>query len=288
MKILILGSKGNLGSQLAEVCAKSAAAEVIGLDKEDIDITDGENLQKKIIGLKPQIIINAAAYNAVDKCETDENEFALAKKINAEAVASLAEAAEKIEAIFVHYSTDYVFTGDAAEGYDETAEPAPLNNYGLSKLLGEKEILSRPNLKYYLIRTSKLFGPKGPSAAAKPSFFDLMLKAAKEKDEIKVVNEEKSCFTYTPDLAESTKKIIDDRLPFGIYHLVNAGPATWYEACAELFNLAGLKKKLIPISAQEFPRPAKRPASSILLNKKLPPLRGYREALKEYLQKIAL
>lgn len=285
MKLLILGAKGNLGNQLTQTYN---GAEIFGWDKNDVDITDMKNLTKKIIDLKPEIIINAAAYNAVDKCQVDEKEYALAKKINSEAVGVIAEAAKKINALFIHYSTDYVFAGNNIEGYDEAAEPNPINNYGQSKLAGEKEILNCQNLKYYLIRTSKLFGPKGLSEVAKPSFFDIMLRAAAEKDEIKVVDEEKSCFTYTPDLAAATKNLTDKKMPFGIYHIANSGPATWFEACAELFKIAKIDKKIISISGAEFKRPALRPASSILLNTKLPPLRSYQEALEEYIKKIAI
>jgi dTDP-4-dehydrorhamnose reductase len=286
MKILILGARGNLGSQLTEAYANEDGMEIFGWDKNEVDITDSPSLLAKITELKPEIIINAAAYNAVDKCEASEGEFLIAKKINSKAVGVMAEAAKKINATLVHYSTDYVFAGDKIESYDEIAEPSPINNYGQSKLSGEKEILSRSNLKYYLIRTSKLFGPKGPSEAAKPSFFDIMLKVAKEKNEIRVVNEEKSCFTYTPDLAAATKKLIDDKRPFGVYHIINPGPATWFESCVELFKIADINKKIIPVSGNEFPRPAKRPISSVLLNTKLPPLRNYQEALKEYFKKI--
>jgi len=301
MKILILGVKGNLGGQLKKIFSNNKENEVIGFDKEEIDITDQKLLSEKIIKLKPEIIINAVAYNAVDKCEADPLEFELAKKINAEAVGYLAKIAQKINAILIHYSTDYVFNGENPAGYDEEATPNPINNYGLSKYLGEQEMLKnidpssrfsgtrddrdKKDTKYYLIRTSKLFGPKGESELAKPSFFDIMLKLAREKEKIEVVDEEKSCFTYTPDLAEATKKLIDEQKPFGIYHITNSEPATWYEACVKLFEIAGIKTKVIPITSEKLARPAMRPKSSILLNKKLRPLRSYAEALKEYLQK---
>jgi dTDP-4-dehydrorhamnose reductase len=285
MKILILGSRGNLGSQLTRVFIESSE-EVFGWDKNNFDLTDSQNFLAKIKELNPEIIINAAAYNAVDKCEIDKNEFAQALKINSEIVGILSEAAEKINALFIHYSTDYVFSGQDLDGYQENAEPSPINKYGLSKFLGEQKLTAKPNLKYYLIRTSKLFGPPGSSLAAKPSFFDLMLKVAAQKNEISVVDEEKSCFTYTPDLALATKKLIADKMPFGIYHLVNSKPATWYEACTELFKLAKITAKIIPISGAELLRPAKRPNCSTLLNTKAAPLRSYQEALQEYLKKI--
>jgi dTDP-4-dehydrorhamnose reductase len=151
--------------------------------------------------------------------------------------------------------------------------------------LGEKELAKRgeKGLKYYLIRTSKLFGPQGESDLAKPSFFDTMIKLGREKEELKVVDSEKSCFTYTPDLAKATGEIIDSNLGFGIYHLINNGPATWYEAAQELFSLLRSSPRIIPVSSDEFPRPARRPEYSILLNNKFRSLRDWRQALKEYL-----
>lgn len=284
MKVLILGAKGNLGQQLTKVFSEKH--EVIGWDRGEIDITDKTLILKKIKDIKPDVIINAAAYNAVDKCEENEEELTLAKKINGEAVGFLAEAAMEVGATFVHYSSDYIFDGEKKEGYKEDDEPRPISKYGESKLLGEKKIisLSGKGLKWYLVRTSKLFGPKGESEVSKPSFFDIMLKIAKEKNEIDVVNEEVSCFTYTPDLAQATKDLIKSDRGYGVCHIVNGGPCTWYRAAEELFKMAGINVKVNPVPADKFPRPAKRPKYSVLLNTKLKPMRSWKEALKEYLQ----
>ena len=284
-KILILGAKGGLGQQLAKVFT-SQDNEVIAWDKGEIDITDRELILKKVDDLKPNIIINAAAYNAVDKCEESEEEYDLAKKINIDGTKYLAEAALAVEAILVHYSTNYVFDGRKKKGYKETDESKPINRYGKTKFHGEKRILelSGKGLKWYLIRTSKLFGSKGESQFAKTNFFNLMLEQAKKKKEIEVVDEEVSCFTYTVDLAKATKKLIESDQGYGIYHLTNSGACTWYQAAIELFNLAGIDIKVIPISSDELKRLARRPKYSILINTKLPPLRDYREALAEYLK----
>lgn len=269
--------------------------EVIAWDREEIDITDKELVIKKISDVKPNIIINAAAYNAVDKCEEDKAEFALAKKLNCEAVGYLAEAALEVNAVLVHYSSDYVFDGGVktkkesrGAGFKEDDQPCPVNKYGETKMQGERELITRSNkgLKWYLIRTSKLFGPKGESEFAKPSFFDIMLKLAKEKEFLDVVNEEMSCFTYTPDLALYTKKLIESDKGSGIYHLINEGPCTWYKAAKELFKIAGVKIKVNPVSSEKFPRPAKRPAYSVLLNTKFEQLRDWKEALEEYLNSL--
>ena len=214
--------------------------------------------------------------------------------------------------MLVHYSTDYVFNGqpDIQEptgctgacascslhqnfqpviGFDEEAQPDPISNYGKSKLIGEEEV--QKNLKkHYIIRTSKIFGQPAKSEGAKKSFFDVMLELGKNPPaggkEVKAVDEETSCFTYAPDLAKKTKEIIDSEKPFGIYHVVNGDPCTWYEATLELYRQAKLKTKVIPVEGGEFPRPAQRPFYSVLLNTKLNPMRSYKEALREYLREI--
>jgi dTDP-4-dehydrorhamnose reductase len=288
MKIVIFGAKGNLGSQLQKIFSKKSGFIVYAWDRDDLDMTDKDLVSEKISAILPDVIINAVAYNAVDKCEEDEKELALAMKLNQEVPAFLASLAQKIQATLVHYSSDYVFSGNSSAGYNERSKPDPINKYGLSKFEGEKAIAREAlngNLKWYLIRTSKLFGPKGTSPAAKPSFFDIMLKLAGEKNELSAVNEEKSCFTYTPDLAQATFDIIEKKSPFGIYHITNSLPATWHEAGLKLFEIAGLDKKLIPISSDKFPRPAKRPKYSQLMNTKIKPLRSYEEALKEYFER---
>ncbi len=284
MKILIIGAKGNLGIQLQKVFQSE---ELIAWDKDKIDITDKDNVIANITELKPDVIINSAAYNAVDRCEESEAEFVLAKQINGEAPGYLAEVALKINALLVHYSSDYVFEGVNQEGYSELDAPKPINNYGKSKLLGEERIIefAAKGLRFYIIRTSKLFGPKGDSDVAKPSFFDIMLKLSEDREALDVVDSEESCFTYTPDLAEATKNLIDDKKISGIYHLINEGKCTWFESVQELFKIRAIKTKVNPVSSDKFPRLAKRPAYSVLKNTKLTKLRDYREALKSYLKK---
>jgi dTDP-4-dehydrorhamnose reductase len=310
-KILIIGAKGMLGQELVKVFKKDKDYKVIGWDKEDIDITKEKEVAKKIAFPKPNIIINAAAYNAVDKCEKDKKEFTLAKKVNSLAPGYLAKVAKKTKAVFIHYSTDYVFSGNIKNllnqepqgcthvcatcslhqnqqiGYDEAAKPKPISKYGQTKFLGEKEV-AKSTKNYYLIRTSKIFGKPGASEGAKKSFFDVMLEVGKNPPaggkEVKVVDEEVSCFTYAPDLAKKTKEIVDAKKPFGIYHIINRDSCTWYEACVELYRQTKIKTKIIPVESSAFPRSAKRPAFSVLVNTKLNPLRSYKEALKEYLK----
>ncbi|MFA6988428.1 MAG: dTDP-4-dehydrorhamnose reductase [Candidatus Gastranaerophilaceae bacterium] len=285
-KILILGAKGNLGGQLIKVLEPEN--EIIAWDREEIDITDKELITRKVIELKPDVIINVAAYNAVDNCEDNEEELAKAKVLNGDAVAYLADAAIETRSLLVHFTSDYVFSGDKEEGYREDDKTSSVSKYGETKLLGEKELISRSGkgLKWYLVRTSKLFGPKGESQGAKDSFFDLILKLSKDRKEFNMVhNEEISCFTYTLDLAKAVKNLIESDKGYGIYHIVNEGPASWYEGAKYLFELKGITDvELKPSRSADYPRPAKRPKYSVLLNTKLEPLRNWKEALREYLE----
>jgi dTDP-4-dehydrorhamnose reductase len=281
-KILIIGSHGNLGKDLVAVFERNMNWEVFAYDRDQIDVASVESLREKIEEASPDAVVNASGYNAVDKCEADEIEFELAKKINGYGPGILAKICSDMDIPVVHYSTDYVFDGEKGE-YAEADRPNPISNYGRSKLLGEEEIQKNTD-KFYIVRTSKLFGKPGSSPMAKKSFFDTMIGLAKDNKVLKVVDEEKSCFTYTPDLAFETKKILEEKIPFGIYHVVNEDACTWHEAALELFKQAKMDIEVIPVGSNEFPRPAKRPRSSVLLNTKLKSLRSYKAALAEYLK----
>ena len=308
MKVLIIGSHGMLGQELVNIFKSDTDYKVTAWDFDQIDITDENQVKEKISKLAPNIILNAAAYNAVDACEKDKNEFAKAKMLNGKAPGYLAKIAKKLDATFVQYSTDYVFSGypDIPEptgcsgscgscslhegfvpqiGFDENAIAEPLQNYGKSKLMGE-DAVEKNGEKYYIIRLSKLFGKPAKSKFAKKSFFDVMLEAGRKNKEVKVVDEETGLFTYAPDLAKKTKEIIEAEKPFGIYHVANEGPCTWYEAVVELYKMAKIKTKVVPVSSDEFPRPAARPYVSTLINTKLNPLRSYKLALRDYLKNI--
>lgn len=283
MKILILGGQGNLGTQLNKIFALDF--ETISWDREDLDVLDFPVLIEKITELKPDLIINTVAYNAVDKCE-DKNEYELALKLNAELPAVLADLARRLKIVLIHYSSDYVFNGTVdKKEFGETDTPNPINKYGESKFAGEREILKQAErgLNYYLIRTSKLFGPRGSSPDAKPSFFEIMLNLSQEKKELTVVSEELSCFTYTPDLAAATKRLWEIEAPFGIYHLVNEGACTWFEGAEFLFHLKKTTLDLRPIRSENLLRAARRPKFSVLKNQKIKKLRNWQEALREYL-----
>ncbi|MEI8344152.1 MAG: SDR family oxidoreductase [Candidatus Moraniibacteriota bacterium] len=309
-KVLIIGAKGMLGQELVSLFKSDEDYKVTAWDFDKIDITDEIQVKEKITKLSPNVIINAAAYNAVDLCEKDKAEFEKAKKLNGKAPGYLAKLAKKLDATLVHYSTDYVFSGmpELPEpagcggacsscslhegfvpqiGFDEDALAEPVQKYGKTKLMGEQAV-QKNGEKFYIIRLSKLFGKPAKSKIAKKSFFDVMLEIGEKNvgktDGVKVVDEETSCFTYAPDLAKKTKEIIEANKPFGIYHVANEGACTWYEAVVELYRMAKIKTKVVPVGSEEFPRPAQRPYVSTLINTRLNPLRSYKLALREYLK----
>jgi len=280
-KIIIVGAKGMLGKDLVAVYGQDQSNQVYAWDLLDINISDREAVFEKIKAIGPDMVINAAAYNAVDQAEEEEG-FKIAQKVNAQGPENLAGVCKEIQAIFVTYSSDYVFRGDKKEGYSEDDKPDPISKYGLSKYEGEKKVQIIGG-KYYIIRTSKLFGETGTGENVKKSFISVMQELSEKMPELKVVDEEMSCFTYTPDLARATKSLLEGSYSPGIYHIANGDPCTWYECAKNLFKILGKNIKLIPVPASEFPRPAKRPQYSVLLNTKLPPLRSYKDALREFL-----
>ncbi len=279
-KLLILGYKGTLGQALV-VEFNLPDYEVVGWDREEADITSLD-LEDKIVALAPQVIINATGYNALDKAESDVQAKEVCFAINSEAPKRLAEIAKKLDAVFVNYSSDYVFRGDKEEGYAEDDLPNPINVYGESKYLGEKNVQSVGG-KFYIIRPSRIFGKPGISEMSKRSFVDIMV-SKKNETEVRVVNEEKGSPTYAPDLANFTRALIEEEKPFGIYHGSNSGACTWYEWATEIFKIIGASPKLIPIPSSEYPRPTKLPQFSELLNTKMSLQRPWQEALKEYLK----
>lgn len=274
MKILIIGAKGMLGQALVKEFAKDY--EVVAWDRDEVDLARIKNYESRINDLKPDLIINAAAYTNVDKADEEPE---VADQINGYAVGDLANIGKELNIPIVHFSTEYVFDGAKRQGYNESDLPNPISRYGASKLLGEQELRKNTD-KFYLIRLSRLFGKAG---AGKPSFVDIVLELAKTKNEIEVVDEEASSPTYAADLARLTRYIVENTLPFGIYHGANSGSCTWFGLAAEIFKIMGQNVKLMPVAASRFSRSAPRPAYGILLNTKLPPARPWQEALREFL-----
>ncbi len=275
---------------------------IIALSREELDITNKKSVHKKIRKLKPEIIINATGYTNVDGAETDR-EAAFA--VNSEGVGYLAEVCAEINAMLLHFSTDYIFDGTQPQGYREDDEEhiKPLNVYGESKRAGELLITNYElrSLRHFIIRTSWLYGAGGKN------FVDTLLTRARDgQQEFRVVNDQFGKPTYTDDLAERVAWVVEhkDALKAGVYHCTNeinsnattnsVAGISWYEFAREIFTQAhelGIIHQapaVISCSTAEFPRPAKRPQYSALRNTKLSPMRDWKEALRAYLTGIAV
>ena len=278
MKILITGSKGMLAK---EVIRRFHGNEIIAVDIEDLDITNEKIVFDFISNLKPEYIINCAAYTAVDKAE--EN-YEVCNNVNNIGVKNLALAAKEVDATILHISTDYVFDGDKnlLEVYDETDVTNPKSVYGVTKRDGEVAI-QESGCKYYILRTSWMFGDGN-------NFVMTMLNLGKDKDELNVVNDQFGSPTYSVDLADIIFKVIEKKVPFGIYHSTSTDYTNWYEFAKNIFELENINCRVNPVSTEQFPRPAKRPKNSKLSKDKLikegivPPT--YLDALKRYLGTI--
>lgn len=260
IKTLIFGSAGMLGTELCSVFP-----DAIKLKHGDVDIRDSERVIEIIRKYRPDAVINAAAFTAVDDCE-DLRE--LANEINGKAPGYMAEGCALVDAVLVHYSTDYVFDGSKKE-YLETDTPNPINVYGSSKLMGETSIMAKTD-NYRIIRTSWLYGAHGKN------FVDTMLSLSGKMDTVKVVNDQFGKPTYAVDLALKTRELIG--LKTGIYHITNEDVCSWFEFASAIIGNA------VPCTSEEFPRKAKRPKYSVLVNTKTSPMRHWREALNEYLE----
>ena len=260
VKILIIGAGGMLGSDLCHVFP-----DAIKLTHENLDITKREQVIESLNKIKPDVVINAAAYTDVDGCE-DNQELAFA--VNGYGPGYLAEACARAGAKLVHFSTDYVFDGTKEE-YFEFDATNPINIYGRSKLLGEEKITENTD-DYRIVRVSWLFGAHGRN------FVNTMQSLSKEMETVKVVNDQFGKPTYTIDLAYKITEIIE--FGPGIYHISNEGVCSWYEFASAIID------NVVPCTSNEFPRKAKRPKYSVLVNTKTSPMRHWKEALKDYLK----
>ncbi|MCF7836153.1 dTDP-4-dehydrorhamnose reductase [Candidatus Gracilibacteria bacterium] len=268
-KILLLGKNGQLGKALGKEL--SGSSDLKSFAKNELDILDFSKVAETCGQLKPDFIVNAAAYTAVDRAETEQ---ALAMKINSEAVGNLAKICKNSGMKLIHFSTDYVFDGKHDEGFEEDDEPKPVNFYGESKLAGEREILDS-GCEFAILRTSWLFGDG-------QNFVTKMLELARKNSEIKVVSDQIGCPTFAKDLAQTTKKIILENVS-GIFHVTNSGTTSWADFARKIFEIKNLPTKVSDIPSSEFPTAAQRPKVSILQNTKLPQLRSWEDGLEEYL-----
>lgn len=251
--ILLTGGNGQLGTELRHLLDEKGI-EYVSTDAKEMDITDAQATMKFIEELKPTVIYHCAAYTAVDKAEDEGKE--LDEKINVDGTRNVALAAKAVGATLVYISTDYVFDGMLKDGeYAVDAPVNPQNEYGRTKALGEQavqEILD----DYYIIRTSWVFGKYGHN------FVFTMQKLAETRDELTIVNDQYGRPTWTRTLAEFMYFVIDQKAPFGIYHLSNDNACTWYDFAKEI--LKDTDVKVLPVTSEQFPQKAKRPQYSVM------------------------
>ncbi len=254
MKVLITGANGQLGQDMQKLC-RFASIDVIAAGSKTIDIADINSVGKFLGGRKVDVIINCAAYNAVDRAEAEwEKAFA----VNGLGVRNLATTANQIGALLVHFSSDYVFDGSSARAYTIADTPRPMSRYGESKFLGESCLRDLAD-RYILIRTSWVFGTGNDNFPRK------ILRGSSENQELKVVTDQVSSPTYTIDLAHATLDLIK-KTALGTYHITNSGYCSRFEWAAHILDQVGWTGKLIPAISDEFPAGAARPNFSVLDN----------------------
>lgn len=286
-KVLLIGAKGQVGQELQLTLPQ--LGEVISIGREELDLTNSEKISQLIREIHPDYLVNAAAYTAVDKAETEPD---LAYSINAIAPKIMAESAEKIKAKFLHISTDYVFDGRKNTPYLESDLTNPLGVYGQSKLRGEEEIKT-VNSQAIILRTAWVYGSYGKS-----NFVKTMLRLGKEREELKVVVDQVGSPTWAKDIATAiTQLLINVDNPAGIYNFTNSGVASWFDLTKAIFEEAKISgiplkiQRVIPITTAEYPTPAVRPAYSVLSGQKISQQLGYippywRDSLKAMLNQL--
>ncbi|MBE9243988.1 dTDP-4-dehydrorhamnose reductase [Microcystis aeruginosa LEGE 00239] len=286
-KVLLIGAKGQVGQELQVTLPQ--LGEVISIGREELDLTNSEKISQLIREIHPDYLVNAAAYTAVDKAETEPD---LAYSINSIAPKIMAESAEKIKAKFLHISTDYVFDGRKNTPYLETDLTNPLGVYGQSKLRGEEEIKT-VNSQAIILRTAWVYGSYGKS-----NFVKTMLRLGKEREELKVVVDQVGSPTWAKDIATAiTHLLINVDNPPGIYNFTNSGVASWFDLTKAIFEEAKISgiplkiQRVIPITTAEYPTPAVRPAYSVLSSQKISQQLGYippywRDSLKAMLNQL--
>lgn len=276
MKILITGANGMLGKAVRK---RFSDEELILTDVLELDITSFEQIRRTIESCKPDVIINCAAYTAVDYAEKD---IKMAMKVNRNGPGNLAVVAEQVGAKLVHISTDYVFGGDLSLEaiYKEDDIKNPQTVYGRTKLEGEKTIEENMS-SYYIFRTAWLYGDG-------KNFVRTMLEAGKNQEKVDVVFDQHGSPTYTEDLADIIAQALQKEIPFGIYHATNLGFTTWYDFTRKIYEIANISCDVNPVTSEQFPRLAKRPANSMLSKEKILDagieIPSWEDALTRYLE----
>ena len=279
MRILVTGVKGQLGHDVMNELAKRGHTG-IGVDVEEMDITDAKKVDEVIRASEVEAEIHCAAYTAVDAAE---DQVELCRKINAEGTENIAKVCKELDIKMMYISTDYVFDGEGTRPWEPDDERHPLNVYGLTKYEGELAVEKYLD-KFFTIRIAWVFGVNGKN------FIKTMLKLSETHDELNVVDDQIGSPTYTYDLAVLLVDMIETE-KYGRYHATNEGLCSWYEFACEIFRQAGRDVKVNPVSSDEFPTKAKRPHNSRMDKSKLTengftPLPAWQDALKRYLEII--
>ena len=284
MRVLVTGAAGQVGGEVARLLADRV--QVAAHDRSTLDLEQPDDIRWCVREARPNVIVNAAAYTAVDRAETDE---ARAHAVNGTAPGILAEEAKRAGALLIHYSTDYVFDGDLDRPYVETDATHPLGAYGRTKLEGERAIAAT-GCRHLILRTSWVYGPRGKN------FMLTMLRLAAERDALRIVDDQRGAPTSSLQLARATAELLEagpDRS--GVYHATAAGETTWFGFAGAIFEgrhrqlgEAFHVPRLQPITTAEYPTPARRPKNSVMSNAKLENVFGvrlgdWREALDEAL-----
>ena len=282
MKIAVTGANGQLGSDICSVL-KQEGHEVIELNHDEFDIINYEFVQAILKDIKPDVLVNPAAYHHVEKCQNDPD---MAFSVNASAPFNMAKVCIEFDALFIHISTDYVFDGNKLAPNLESDCPAPLNNYGISKLAGEL-MIRNSGCRHLIVRTSGLYGINPCRAKGGKNFVELMLSLAEAGKPIRVVDDEKVSPTFTLDLARQISKILDVK-DSGICHATAEGNCSWYEFATAIFELANADANLSMAAPSEFAVKVNRPKYSVLENhflksRNLNEMRNWKDSLREYL-----
>jgi len=282
MKVLVTGANGQLGTDLCKVLRDFR---LVPLTHKDVEISDMSLVREALGKYKPDAIINTAAFVRVDDCEDEKDK---AFSVNALGARNVAVVAQELGARLVYISTDYVFGGEAeprTTPYTEFDTPVPISIYGKSKLAGENFVRHLCQ-KHFIIRSSGLFGLAGASGKG-GNFIETVLRLARERDELRVVDDEVFSPTYTSDLARKIVQLMTTEC-YGVFHITNRGACSWYEFTTEILKVAGIETRVVPITSDQYPQKARRPRFSVLDNYHLrllgmDDMRPWQEALKDYL-----
>jgi len=281
MKALLIGAKGQLGSDLLRTLS-GAGHEITPAHHVTFDVCDSESVNELVSGFNGGVVINTAAFHKVEECE---KQAARAFEVNAIGALNLARACARSRAVLVHLSTDYVFDGRKRAPYEESDLPCPLNVYGASKVAGESLIACNAD-RYFILRSCGLYGHAGSSGKG-GNFVETMLKKAAEGTTVRVVNDQVLTPTSTADLAERINQLIETDA-FGLYHVSCEGACSWYEFAREIFAVEQLSVELVPVGTADFPSTVKRPLYSVLNKQRLRSvglsMPHWRDSLNRYLR----